>query len=174
MKGNILPAMLMALTVSSSAMASVVEVVDTPLGSGNVETLDGGVEAVLKKDPYDSLSYEMPTSALQLKKDVDYSYLELNITKSDRLKVRDDGTIVFIVMPDTLEQNARDLLAHTKDASLYTAKNFPEALRLYNSFTLEGDDVLVILDQMIAPFYDTENVIGDYYPNNIVELKVGN
>lgn len=174
MKCKIFPTMLAALAVSSSVMANVVEVVDTPLGANNVVTKDGSMEEVVKKAPYDSLSYEMPTSALQLKKDVAYSYLELNITKSQRLKVRDDGTIVFIVMPDTLEQNARDLLAHTKDANLYTAKNFPEALRLYNSFPLEGDDVLVILDQMIAPFYDTENVIGDYYPNNIVELKVGN
>ncbi|ARP06557.1 hypothetical protein K08M3_50470 [Vibrio alginolyticus] len=167
---------LIAVTLSATSHANLVTIASSSPQSGAASKVQISESGAVDEptSSYDSTSYAMPRTALKLKKDVAYEYLELNITKSQRLKVLDDGTILFTVYPKTLEQNARDLLAHTKGANLWVPKNFPKALRMFNSFQLQGDDVLDILDQMIAPFYDKRNVVGDYYPNKVVTLQVGN
>lgn len=154
---------------------SLVQIVDDPVAGNHQVTVGATSKGNTNGDPdYDSTTFAMPNSALNIKKDTDYEYLELRLTRTERLKVLPDGRIVFTVLPEPLESNARALLGHTKGANLYVDKNFPKALRMYNRFQLTGNNVLDILDQMIAPFYDRENVVGDYHPNEIVTLKIGN
>lgn len=157
------------ITTASSALVTVVD--QTGEASSTTSTTQT-VPSYQEKKQYDSLSYTMPKSALNLKRDFHYDYLNLRITKSKRLRVKPDGTIVFVVYPETLEQNTRSLLGHTKGAVLYVDEGFPKALRMFNTFELEGQGVLEILDQMIAPFYSARNVVGRYTPNKVVRLII--
>lgn len=156
----------------ASANASLVTVVDQSPKKSSVETISDPISKADEQKDYDSLSYKMPNTALNLKRDHFYDYLNLKTTRSARLHVKPDGTIVFIVRPETLEQNVRTLLGHTKGAVLWVEPHFPKALRMFNTFEVQGNDVLEVLDQLIAPFYATRNVIGEYHPNNVVRLTI--
>ncbi|WP_026959792.1 hypothetical protein [Aliagarivorans taiwanensis] len=101
------------------------------------------------------------------------SYLDLAITFSDRVSVLPNGEIEFQVKRGSLKHNASSLIGHTLGGSIYTRENFPSSLRFENDFSLRGENVLEILDKLIAPFFDSENVESVVYINNIVELTIG-
>lgn len=126
-----------------------------------------------KTPPLNTLEFNGPKSIITHNEEVLPSFLKLTTTKSQRLEVRPDGVIRFLVKKGSLVGNAEALLKHCEHVTLYYEDSFPAALRMPNDFYLEGYDVLEILDQLIDPFVLSENVIAFTNINNIVRLSIG-
>jgi hypothetical protein len=97
-------------------------------------------------------------------------YLNLKVTYSDRVQVLPDGKVRFSVTASSLRDNVETLLSHTHAVPFFP-KDFPENMRLFNEFYLYGDNVLDILDQLISPFAEQQNVHAYPHINNVVEFS---
>ncbi|EKO3606969.1 hypothetical protein M6C35_001874 [Vibrio metschnikovii] len=100
------------------------------------------------------------------------SYLELAMTRSERLIVLPDGRIQFLVKKGSFVDNIVVIMSHTKQGQAFFPKHFPSSFRLHNDFFISGDNVLDIINQLVAPWASTNNLHADTYINNIVEFSV--
>lgn len=98
-----------------------------------------------------------------------YPYLEVKLTRTDRLRVLADGRIRFLVKRGSLQANLESLMGHTL-AKTYFPPNFPSSMRMFNDFDLTGNNILEIADQMLEPWGLTDNVFGRAHINDVVEF----
>ncbi|MEZ8241019.1 MULTISPECIES: hypothetical protein [Vibrio] len=142
--------------------------------SSNFEAGDATKKPGISSEEYDRLQFAN-SKQYKFHMDNEYpEYLKLTTTRSMRLKVLPNGQIKYTLTAGTLEENVKHLLSHTDRGISYFPEQFPASIRMYNSFDIKGENVLMLIDQMIRPWESSHQLWVKTHINNVVEFRIKN
>ena len=99
-------------------------------------------------------------------------YAKVKVTRSNRLMVMPNGQVKFTTSAGTLQSNIQTLLMHTNGGTSYFPADFPASIRLFNEYTMTGDNVIHLIDQMVEPWSQSHRLTYKTYINNVIQFNI--